>query len=240
MSDIALQAGPNPRIDGQLIATGVVRLVLGVAIVALMIVLPAGDWAWTWAWVYVAVFFGMVAVNIAVLAVVNPAVLLERMQGGRGKPSRGWDLAVATGMSIFALGTFVVASLDHRFGWSGSSPLSRHLLGVALAVSGDLIFLSAMAANRFFAKMVRVQDEHHVVDTGPYRYVRHPGYVGWSLMVFAPALVLGSYWATLPAIGAIVCVVLRTVLEDRTLRRELDGYADYARRVRWRLIPGAW
>jgi len=190
--------------------------------------------------VYVGVFFGMVAVNITVLAVVNPAVLAERMQGGKGQPTRGWDMAVATGMSIFALGTFIIASLDHRFGWSGAAPLSRHLLGVALTVSGDLIFLSAMAANRFFAKMVRVQDEHAVVDTGPYRYLRHPGYVGWSLMVFAPALVLGSYWATLPAVGAIACVVLRTALEDRTLRRELHGYTEYSHIVRWRLLPGVW
>jgi protein-S-isoprenylcysteine O-methyltransferase Ste14 len=240
MTDAALETGQQIEIDGRLIARGVVRLVLGVFVVGPMIVLPAGDWGWTWAWVFVIALFGMAGVNIVVLSVVNPAVMIERMQGGKGKVARGWDLAVVTAMSVLALGTFVVASLDHRFGWSGAAPLSRHLLGVALVVSGDLIFLSAMAANRYFAKMVRVQPEHIVADAGPYRFVRHPGYVGWALMVFAPALVLGSYWATLPAFGAIACVVARTALEDRTLQRELAGYAEYAARVRWRLLPGVW
>jgi protein-S-isoprenylcysteine O-methyltransferase Ste14 len=240
MADVAMETGLNPEIDGHVIARGVLRLVLGVLVVGPMIVLPAGDWGWVWAWVFVVALFGMAGVNIAVLSIVNPAVIVERMQGGKGKVSRGWDLAVVTGMSVLALGTFVVASLDHRFGWSGAAPLSRHLLGVALVVSGDLIFLSAMASNRFFAKMVRVQHEHAVADAGPYRFIRHPGYVGWALMVFAPALVLGSYWATFPALGAIACVVIRTALEDRTLRRELPGYAEYATRVRWRLVPGVW
>lgn len=240
VSDVVTEREPTTELDGRLLARGVLRFIMGMAIVGPMIVWPAGDWGWAWAWVYVGVFFGMVGVNIAVLAVVNPAVIVERMQGGRGQTSRGWDLLVVTGMSVFALATIVVASLDHRFGWSGDTPLSRHLLGLVLVVSGDLIFLSAMAANRSFAKMVRVQNGHAVAEDGPYRFVRHPGYVGWSLMVVAPALALGSYWATLPALAAVACVVARTALEDRTLRRELQGYTEYATRVRWRLLPGAW
>jgi protein-S-isoprenylcysteine O-methyltransferase Ste14 len=240
MTEIAVETAQARDIDGRLIARGVVRLVLGVLIIGPLIVWPAGDWWWMWGWVYVAVLFGMVGVNTAVLSIVNPAVIVERLRGGKGKASRGWDLAVVIGMTLFALGTFVTASLDHRFGWSGGTPLSRHLLGVALVVSGDLIFLSAMAANRFFAKMVRVQDGHTVADTGPYRFVRHPGYVGLSLMVIAPALVLGSYWATLPALVTVGFVVLRTAIEDRTLRRELTGYEAYAQRVRFRLVPAVW
>ncbi len=99
-----------------------------------------------------------------------------------------------------------------------------------------------MGVNPFFEKTVRIQTErgHHVIDSGPYRYVRHPGYVGlfgWSLS--AP-LLLGSWWAFIPATLSVFALVIRTALEDQTLRDELAGYEEYVSRVHYRLIPGIW
>ena len=100
----------------------------------------------------------------------------------------------------------------------------------------------AMLANPFFEKTVRIQEErgHHVATGGPYRFVRHPGYVAFILMGFALPLGVGSAWALVPAGLNAALIVARTALEDRTLRRELPGYAEYAQRTRYRLLPGVW
>jgi protein-S-isoprenylcysteine O-methyltransferase Ste14 len=99
-----------------------------------------------------------------------------------------------------------------------------------------------MAVNKFFSKFVRIQEERgqQVITAGPYQYVRHPGYVGWMIMLAAPPVILGSLWAFIPAGLAICLVVVRAALEDGTLKAELDGYKNYAGRVRYRLLPGIW
>lgn len=109
-------------------------------------------------------------------------------------------------------------------------------------LAGIAVTCWAQAVNPFFEPGVRIQSERHqrVIDSGPYRFVRHPGYVAALLLFFGMALALGSYWALLPAALAAALLVLRTAWEDRLLQAELPGYADYARRVRWRLLPGLW
>ena len=99
-----------------------------------------------------------------------------------------------------------------------------------------------MRSNRFFSSVVRIQKDrgHTVVDGGPYRFVRHPGYAGTSVFTLVTPLILRSYWALVPAAATASVLVLRTIMEDLTLRNELDGYADYARRVRYRLLPAIW
>jgi protein-S-isoprenylcysteine O-methyltransferase Ste14 len=116
-------------------------------------------------------------------------------------------------------------------------------VGAALYGFFALLITWAMAVNPHFEKTVRIQRElgHQVIDSGPYRIVRHPGYVGTVFgFLLSPPLLLGSWWAFVPALGAVALVIIRTVLEERTLRSELPGYEDYARRVRYRLIPGIW
>jgi len=99
-----------------------------------------------------------------------------------------------------------------------------------------------MGVNPFFEKTVRIQSErgHRVIDTGPYSFVRHPGYLGFAGWILSTPLLLGSWWALIPAILSTVCLVVRTALEDRTLRMELAGYEEYIHRVRYRLVPGIW
>jgi protein-S-isoprenylcysteine O-methyltransferase Ste14 len=128
-----------------------------------------------------------------------------------------------------------------RFGWS-PLPSEALYLGVALTAAGYVMGTWAMAVNVFFEPTVRIQWERHqrVVTSGPYRIVRHPGYVGAILGGLGAPLFLGSAWMFVPTIGALLLFVARTALEDRTLRKELPGYQEYAQRTRYRLLPAVW
>jgi protein-S-isoprenylcysteine O-methyltransferase Ste14 len=140
------------------------------------------------------------------------------------------------------LAIYVTAGFDAvRFEWS-TMPLWLWPLGLALWLAGYALFTWSMGVNPFFEKTVRIQTErgHRVIDTGPYRFVRHPGYLGFFGWGLSTPLLLGSWWAFLPALLSMVSLVIRTALEDRTLREELAGYREYASKVRYRLIPGIW
>jgi protein-S-isoprenylcysteine O-methyltransferase Ste14 len=157
------------------------------------------------------------------------------------RAGRDWDKRLLGAMFLVNAVTFLAAGMDSgRFGWTGHVPAGVTVAGAALMVLGQVLFALAKRENAFFSSTVRIQSErgHQVCETGPYRLVRHPGYLGMLMSLLAFPLVMNSYWAFIPAgIGAALLVV-RTVLEDRTLAEELPGYVDYTRRTRWRLIPG--
>jgi protein-S-isoprenylcysteine O-methyltransferase Ste14 len=136
----------------------------------------------------------------------------------------------------------IVAGLDHRHGWTTPFPTWTNVVGLLLCAFGYWFATWALVENRFFTSTVRIQTErgHEVCDSGPYRFVRHPGYSGILLGMAGTALALDSLWAFVAAGFALVVSVVRTVLEDRTLIDELPGYRDYARSVRYRLLPGLW
>ena len=136
----------------------------------------------------------------------------------------------------------IVAGLDHRFNWSPEFPLWLSVVGFIFIAFGYSFAAWAFLENRFFSGVVRIQtDRGHVVcDTGPYRFVRHPGYAGNILPLFGIVLSLGSAWTLIPVAVAIIIMVIRTALEDKTLHEELPGYSDYMQRVPYRLIPGIY
>ena len=144
-------------------------------------------------------------------------------------------------MVLFALVPIVAAFETVRFG-RAALPGGATAFVYLLLVAGFAGMVWAQAVNRFFEPGVRIQTErgHHVIDTGPYAFVRHPGYVAAFAMLAGMALALGSAWALVPAVVGAALLVLRTAWEDRTLHAELPGYADYARRVQYRLFPGVW
>lgn len=133
----------------------------------------------------------------------------------------------------------IVAGLDHRYNWSPEFPLWLIVIGFTLISLGYALAVWALVENRFFYSVVCIRtDRGHVVcDSGPYRYVRHPGYAGTILSLFGIVLALSSAWSLIPAAVASIITVTRTVLEDRALREELPDYPDYAQRVPYRLIP---
>ncbi len=199
--------------------------------------------AWWLDWIPGPAFMGLIAAfilaHLVYVPLANPEILVHRALLKKGTETWDWVwLGVFTSLLI-AIG--VVASLDIRSGWA-PLPLWVWPIGLVSFVLGGGLFLRAMGENPFFEKTVRIQSErgHHVIDTGPYRSVRHPGSVGMLAWILSFPLLLTSAWALLPAALAVISLVIRTALEDRMLQKKLPGYADYAARVRSRLIPGVW
>ena len=213
---------------------------LGMIFYAALILLAAGRWDWLWGWVYIGLLAAALAAHPLVLIPINPALLADRSHGMRQPGARRWDIGLVMLASVFFLAIMIVGGLDARFGWTGSLPLGVHLAGVGFFIVGWAIFLWAMASNPFFSEAVRIQEGHRVAERGPYRAVRHPCYAGACLGLVAQPLLLCSWPAWIPAILAVIAYAVRTALEDRTLQAELPGYAAYAQRTRYRLLPGVW
>lgn len=220
------------------------KLLVLTAIVYLLIpavlLICSGDLGWWQAWVY-----GLIAFSAGIGGRIwsemrHPGLMQERVRFGKAPDVKPWDKILSPLMSFsvgFPLG--IVAGLDHRFGWSSSFPIWANLLGLSLVALGYAFAVWALIENCFFSSVVRIQKErgHTVCDTGPYRIIRHPGYAGNILALFGVVLTLDSLWTLIPAAVALVIVVVRTALEDKTLQQELPGYMKYAHYVRYRLIP---
>jgi protein-S-isoprenylcysteine O-methyltransferase Ste14 len=220
------------------------RLVLSVGwsllIFVLCLFLPAGTWTWFRGWLF---FFVTVVASIVIalyLRRVNPDVVAARVN--RHKGTKGWDRVLLKLFLPTLISILPVAALDDgRYHWF-PVPWSVCGIGYVLLIIGIVGVTWAESANKFFEPSVRIQTDrgHKVIDTGPYAIVRHPGYVSAFLIFIGTPLSLGSFWALMPAVLACLLLVVRTILEDRTLRTELPGYDEYAQRVRCRLIPGVW
>nr|RPH59271.1 MAG: isoprenylcysteine carboxylmethyltransferase family protein [Chloroflexota bacterium] len=180
------------------------------------------------------------ASHVVVLVPINPALLADRAGGMRQPGAKGWDIRLTITASLFFFGIVVIAGLDERWGWTGEIAPGWHLAGGLLFITHWVLFIWAMACNPFFSESVRIQANHQVAQRGPYRIVRHPGYLGNLIGCLGQPLLLGSWWAFIPALLTILAFVLRTSLEDKTLQKELAGYSEYAQQVRYRLIPGLW
>jgi protein-S-isoprenylcysteine O-methyltransferase Ste14 len=173
----------------------------------------------------------------------HPGLTAERQNIKNIQNAKAWDKVLAPLMAVsLVFPMVVVAGLDHRFNWSPEFPLWLSVVGFFFIAFGYAFAAWAMVENRFFSSVVRIQtDRGHVVcDTGPYRFVRHPGYAGNVFPLFGIVLALGSVWTLIPAAVAIIITMIRIVLEDQTLQEELPGYRDYTQRVRYRLIPGIY
>ena len=158
------------------------------------------------------------------------------------KGTKRWDIAWGVVFGPILISIYIVAGLDAvRFEWSTMSALFWPV-GLIVFLAGTALFSWSMGVNPFFEKTVRIQTErgHRVIDTGPYAFVRHPGYLGFFGWCLSAPLLLGSWWAFVPAVLSVVGLVVRTALEDRTLREELEGYEAYSNRVPHRLLPGIW
>ena len=214
------------------------QVVIQFLILAALLFISAGRLDWVWAWAYLGVGVGILIVNVLV---VPPEVIAERGWTDK-KDIKDWDRVLTTLSILPTLGVPIVAGLDERWGWSPQLAVAIQVVALILFALAQGLFTWGMVSNKFFSTAVRIQvDRDHTVATGgPYRYVRHPGYVGYVVFSFATALALGSLWGLIPA-GLTMCLlVVRTALEDRTLHEELPGYAEYAARVRYRLLPGIW
>lgn len=220
-----------------------IRLIIIYLLIPLILLVSGGDIGWWQAWIFSVL---IVAAGIGGRMWAerrHPGLLAERANFEKAPDVKPWDKVLAPLMAIsVGFPLVIVAGLDHRFGWSPVFPIWLNILGFIMIAIGYIFASWALAENRFFSGVVRIQtDRGHVVcDSGPYRIVRHPGYAGNILPLPGIVLALGSVWTLIPAAVALIIAVIRTVLEDRTLQEELPGYRDYARRVRYRLFPGLY
>ncbi|WP_241653227.1 methyltransferase family protein [Pseudomonas alkylphenolica] len=205
-----------------------------------LIFLPVGSLAWRPGWVFIGVLVAAFAISAWLLARINPVIYRARSRIQAG--TKGWDKVLLALMLPVMVAVLPVATLDAGRFHPTAMPGWLVLLGYGAMLAGIALATWAQAVNPFFEPGVRIQAERHqrVIDNGPYRFVRHPGYVAALWLFFGMALALGSFWALLPALMAAALLVLRTRWEDRLLQAELAGYGEYARRVRFRLVPGVW
>jgi protein-S-isoprenylcysteine O-methyltransferase Ste14 len=218
---------------------GYIRLILYILLVAVILFVSAGRLDWPIAWVFLAIYTVIILIG---LIFVDPELIEERSHIGPG--AKRWDIVLAS-LAVFFLfpATFLIAGLDAgRYHWSPPFALRVQLLAISVFLLGSAIQSWAIITNKFFSAVVRIQTDrgHYVVTDGPYRYVRHPGYTGAIIGSIALPFVFGSLWALIPALIGDCFLIIRTVLEDNTLKKELKGYDEYAKRVNYRLIPGIW
>jgi protein-S-isoprenylcysteine O-methyltransferase Ste14 len=226
----------NPRI----LARYAIRETMGIAVMAIALFWSAGRIDWWPAWAALAVMLAWVVATGTVILLFNPDLLGERL--GPRKGAKSWDTAILSVVGIFQLARYIVAGLDLRYSWTGDFPLALQIIALIVCTLGYALVVWATASNAFFSQIVRIQPErgHTVASGGPYRYVRHPAYIGAILYELAVPILLASWWALLLSAFNAALLILRTLLEDRMLQAELPGYADYTRRVPFRLLPGLW
>ena len=227
-------------VDTKLIIRYAIRETMGVVIVGVALFWSAGRMDWWPAWVLVLVTAAWVLATAIAILRLNPDLLAERL--GPREGAKTWDTVIMSIVGVSQLARLVIAGLDQRFGWTGGFPLAAQVAAVGISALGYALVVWATGANAYFSQITRIQTEreHSVTSRGPYRWVRHPAYVGSILFELAVPILLDSWWALIPGGLNAVLFAVRTALEDRTLKAELPGYVEYANEVEYRLLPGIW
>ena len=229
----------DPKSMQSAVRQSLISLVATLVIMGLLLFGTAGTLNWPLGWWFGGVFLACTLLAVVVIWRVNPEIFVARSRIQPG--TKAWDYFFIALILGGFMAVLPVAGLDFRFGWS-SVPIWAVILGYILFALAFADQIWALAVNRHFEPGVRIQEDRGqtVIDTGPYAIVRHPGYSAATLLILGMALMLGSYWALVPAIIAIIGTAVRTLLEEQTLREGLAGYTEYTQRVRYRWVPGVW
>lgn len=234
MTHADLRASPGPTMGTWL------GLAVYVAVTLVLMFWPAGTIDWRRGWLFITLFVILMFIAVGWIARDNPELFVARSKIQKG--AKGWDVILSSIVVVLILAVVPVAALDDaRFHWA-PTPDWVPLLGYALLIAGFMGVTWAQSVNRHFEAAVRIQTErdHRVIETGPYAYIRHPGYAFAILMSAGIALSLGSLVALILVALVTVLLAIRTVGEDAVLREGLPGYADYAARVKYRWLPFVW
>ncbi|MFC7440522.1 methyltransferase family protein [Laceyella putida] len=208
-----------------------------------VILFASGNWLWLEGWIFSLWFDAMVLSNMIYLYRYDPALLAERSKLPGSDNQKQWDKYLLTGIYLLAIVWLIIMPLDaKRFGWSPFFPVWLKVLGGLALLPALYLIYQATVENTFLSTLVRIQTDrkHHVISTGVYGFVRHPLYLGCLLMILGAPLLLGSMYGLI--IGLIVVMVLvgRIIGEEKMLVNELEGYEDYKKKVKYRLIPFVW
>jgi len=214
--------------------------VLALVVMSGLVFLSSGHLDYWEGWVYFIVNLVIFAATAWLLR-NDPGLVSERLNPGKG--IKWWDRVYFLFSTPLCFAAVILAGIDAgRRHWTHGPPAGVYALAVVIYIGGQALFLWAKKVNAFFSSVARIQTERGqtVCREGPYRFCRHPGYLGGILFGLATPLVLGSYWALIPQGLATALLIARTGLEDRMLKKELLWYTEYAQAVRFRLVPGIW
>ncbi|NTU55598.1 MAG: isoprenylcysteine carboxylmethyltransferase family protein [Anaerolineales bacterium] len=218
------------------------RLVLVLFVFPLIPMIISGVWNWWEAWAYAILSILGFIISRVLAARRNPDIIAERARSMEMQDAKPWDKILSPMLAFGSLLILIVAGADKGFGWSTPFTLNTKLVALLVIILGFAFGSWALIENKFFSGVVRIQTDrgHRVVSTGPYRFVRHPGYAGALWTYLAMPVLFDSIWAFIPAVFLLGVLVLRTSLEDRTLQAELPGYKEFTQKTRYRLFPGIW
>jgi len=220
----------------------IVLMLIFIVVIPLLPIIISWRWNWWEAWAYAGISILGFAISRMLAARRHPDILAERARFLQHEDAKPFDKILAPLVGLGGGLIPITAGLDELFNWSGGFSLQLKIISLILILTGYVIGSYALIENRYFSGMVRIQTDrdHHVITGGPYRWVRHPGYSSSLLTYIAIPFFLDSWWIFVPVAFLIICLAIRTYLEDKTLQNELPGYADYIKKVRYRLVPGVW
>ena len=220
----------------------IIQMLFFVILIPFLPLLVSRHWHWWEGWVYALLSILSFVVSRLLVARKHPDLIAERARYMQHENAQSWDMKLAPLMGLSGILVLLIAGLDELLDWSPSFSLPVKMISLVIILGGYILSSYALIENRFFSGMVRLQTDrgHHVVSGGPYRWIRHPGYAGALLVYLVTPLFLDSALAFLPTIITVGFYGIRTALEDNFLQKELEGYRDYAKRVRYRLFPGIW
>ena len=217
-----------------------IKLFIGTFLFFIILFISAGRIDYWQGLIYVIIGLVMFLLNSTVLR-IDSELLEERSKPGEG--AKKWDKTILGLSFLVTISMYIIVGLDSgRYHWSPDFHWSFCLLGIILTVSGQLLFLIAQKQNRFFSSTVRIQTdrEHIVCETGLYKIVRHPAYLGSMIQSLGFPLLFCSLWSIIPISVMVILLIIRTALEDKTLKNELKGYLEYAHKTRYKIIPYVW
>ena len=212
------------------------RLLIGIPALLLILFLPAGTFAFWEAWIYLAILLIPMSLVMFYFLKKAPELLARRMKLKEKQVEQ--KLIIKLSFIPFLL-AFILPGIDKRLGWS-NVPITIIVAAEMLVLIGYILFFLVLKENQFASRVIEVEKGQKVIQSGPYRLVRHPMYLGAILMYVASPLALGSYWAVIPAIFIIPIFIARILNEESVLAKELEGYSEYKLITRYRLIPGIW
>jgi protein-S-isoprenylcysteine O-methyltransferase Ste14 len=220
----------------------IVQILLFIAIIPFLPLFITRQWDWWEAWAYAFISIFAFVISRLLVARRNPGLVTERAHSMQHENVVEWDKKLAPYLGVGSILVLLVSGLDALFSWSSTYPMGVIIISVIAILAGYALGSFALIENRFFSGAVRIQTErgHQVVSSGPYRWIRHPGYAGAILTYLATPFFLDSPWAFLPTLFVVILMLIRTRLEDKFLQDGLDGYRDYSKHVRYRILPGLW
>ena len=212
---------------------------IGLVVLRLLLFLPAQTFDYWQAWVFIAVFMLVTSIPSVYLALKNPAALQRRMRAGPAGETRLLQRILISAAFLLAAGVMVFSAFDHRFAWS-PIPATVSVIGDVLVATGLGLAMLVVIQNSYASANIAVEAGQTVTTSGLYGFVRHPMYVGTLIMMIGMPLALGSWWGLAIVIPGVILLVLRILDEEKLLRKELEGYTEYTRKVHYRLVPHVW